>query len=677
MKKILRRLLTPSYFKRFMFFFVSDILIIIFSLFFSFYVRFDFALTPSYMALAIEALPLFLIVKLTVFMGFRLCRITWKYVGLRDLINITTAIALSEMILAFAIFMPFSGLDELSTVWLPSISMHGFPRSIFIIDGANSLILLLLLRVSKRLYLEVFYKNGGVARGAERTVIIGAGNAGEMIVRDMSRNGFAGFTPVGLLDDDLNKVGTYIHGVKVLGRIPDLKRIVAKHAVEAVIIAIPSLGQKTLREIFNSATGAGLRTIKIIPRMYDCARPDVNLKSLETIKIEDLLGRQAVEVDYGGIKNFLDGKCVLITGAGGSIGSEITMQVCACRPERVILLDVDETELHNMEIKLGKSYPHLVSRRGKGTRAPMNGSVNVEFVVADVRDKERIESVFKTYGPRIVFHAAAYKHVPMMEYNPNEAVKVNMFGTYNMAEAAAANGVEKFVMVSTDKAVRPTSIMGGTKRMAENICRAFDSCTSTEFVSVRFGNVLGSRGSVLPLFLEQLKHGGPLTVTHRDMKRYFMTIPEAVSLVLQSSVIGRGGEVLVLDMGDPMRIVDLAEELIRIHGLEPHKDIDIEFMEPRPGEKLFEEILTAEEGTTASRHSKIFIARNSDTYTLGQIDTILCQFNTLVTDDPSWDAERTKEIIRRYVKYFDDGAAGEKVEEKEPGRMGVVHAYEV
>ena len=659
--KIPGKMLAPTAFKRFMFFFISDIFIIMFSLYFSFQLRFDFAPADSYRTLFIEALPIFLVVKMAVFCGFRLCKITWKYVGLRDLINITAALGVSELLLAMAVYMAFNTPGNIFPEYLPVAVSPGFPRSIFIIDGAVSLILVLLLRVSKRLYIEVIYKNNGTARKGERTLIIGAGNAGEMILRDMSRLGFAGFNPVCLLDDDPNKIGTYIHGVKVFGNIAGLKDAVRRLGAEAVIIAIPSLDQKTIRGIYNSASEIGLRTIKIIPRMYDLSRPEVRLKNLETIKIEDLLGRQAVEVDYAGIKAFLNGKRVLITGAGGSIGSEITMQACSCMPAHLVLLDIDETELHNLEIRLKKTFPEMMNPCGsEGAR--------VTFVVADVRDSDRIESVFRTHSPQIVFHAAAYKHVPMMEYNPNEAVKVNMSGTYNVADASAANGVDKFVMISTDKAVRPTSVMGGTKRMAENICRAFNECSSTEFISVRFGNVLGSRGSVLPLFFEHLSHGGPLTITHKDMKRYFMTIPEAVSLVLQSSVIGKGGEVLVLDMGDPMKIVDLAEELIRIHGFIPHTDIDIEFTGIRPGEKLFEEILTAEEGTTASIHKKIFIARNSDAYTLEQIDMILSEFETRTFDSHLWDAGRTKELMRKYVSYFDetDEAAKVQMTEKPP-----------
>ncbi|MDO8426216.1 MAG: nucleoside-diphosphate sugar epimerase/dehydratase, partial [Deltaproteobacteria bacterium] len=570
MKKIILRLLHPTYIKRFAFFFVSDILIIVFSLYFSFLVRFDFDLAEEYRTLAFEVMPLFIFVKLIVFSAFRLCRITWKYVGLRDIINIGSAILISEAILALIIFLPLAAPVYFSS-FIPDIRVLGFPRSVFIIDGANSLILLFILRISKRLYIEVFHRNGS-AKGGQKTIIIGAGNTGEMILRDMSRHGFSGFNPVGFLDDDRTKVGTYIHGVKVLGTTEMLKDVVLKKRIRAVVIAIPSLNQKTLRNIYDSARETGMETIKIVPRIYDFDRPEVNLKSLETIGIEDLLGRRVVEVDYKGIKAFLKDKVVLVTGAGGSIGSEIAMQALGCGPSRLVLFDIDETDLHNMEIKLKKTFPHLFGNKGvKAGQKNTGRQERVSFVVGDVRDRERVDSVLGSYRPQIIFHAAAYKHVPMMEHNPDEAVKVNIFGAHRMASASVKYGVEKFIMISTDKAVRPTSVMGATKRIAEYICKAFNGEGRTEFVSVRFGNVLGSRGSVLPLFLEQLKSGGPLTVTHREMKRYFMTIPEAVSLVLQAGVIGSGGDVLVLDMGEPVRIVELAEELIRLHGLEPHK----------------------------------------------------------------------------------------------------------
>jgi FlaA1/EpsC-like NDP-sugar epimerase len=524
--------------------------------------------------------------------------------------------------------------------FLPLPSISGFPRSIFFIDALLSALLLSALRISKRLYVDKTLRRGKGKKG-RNTIIVGAGRTGEMILRDIEQRGHTDFNPVGLLDDDNIKVGGYIHGIKVLGTTSLLKEVIAKYHAEALIIAIPSLNHKTLREIYHSAKECGLQTVKIVPRIYDFHRPDINLKNLEEIRIEDLIGRQSVTVDHADINNFIRGKSVLITGAGGSIGSEIVMQVCSFEPRSVVLFDIDETELHSMSLKINTALPYIKEK--------------CHFITGDIRDLSRIDEIFETFKPDIVFHAAAYKHVPMMEANPKEAIKVNVFGTYAVAEASVRFKVSKFILISTDKAIRPTSIMGASKRIAEYICQAFNHLTGkTEFVSVRFGNVLGSRGSVLPIFLEQLKHGGPLTVTHPEMRRYFMTIPEAVSLVLQASTIGKGGEVLVLDMGEPVRIVTLAEELIRLHGMEPYVDIDIDFTGLRPGEKLFEEILTAEEGTMASKHEKIFIAQNSETRNLDEIEKLLEELKIILRQTPMNDAGVIKNALRKYVKHYSD-----------------------
>ncbi|MEK6545641.1 MAG: nucleoside-diphosphate sugar epimerase/dehydratase, partial [Nitrospinota bacterium] len=526
------------------------------------------------------------------------------------------------------------------------------------------------LRVSKRLFLEIFQQKGQLKQG-KKTIIVGAGNTGEMILRDMARQGFSEFYPVGLLDDDKNKVGAYIHNVKVVGTTDELKDTIKRYGIEAVIIAIPSLDYKTLRKIYNVAKGAKVDTIKIIPRIYGQHKPEINIKGLEDIKIEDIIGRQIVEIDYKSIEAFLKNKVIIITGAGGSIGSEIAKQVCTFQPERVILFDIDETELHNLEIALKNSFPYLfecdgVMGKRHGLSCPpgyLDKGDKVSFVVGDINDEDRVKGVFERFRPNIVFHAAAYKHVPMMEYNPGEAVKVNIFGSYVIAKVSADYDVEKFIFISTDKAVKPTSIMGASKRMGEYICKAFNDNgqrttdnrqqnNKIEFISVRFGNVLGSRGSVLPLFLEQLRHGGPLTVTHKDMQRYFMTIPEAVSLVLQSSVIGKGGDILVLDMGEPVSIIEFAEELIRIHGLTPYRDIDIEFTGIRPGENLFEEILTAEEGTVTTKHKKVFIAKNNEKFSQGEIQNILGEFKIAINGSGNNYIE-IKQVLKKYVKHFD------------------------
>ncbi|MEM3112427.1 MAG: nucleoside-diphosphate sugar epimerase/dehydratase [Candidatus Anstonellales archaeon] len=637
-QSFIKKLLSPTHFKRFLFFLFSDIIIILVSLYLSFLIRFEFKFPEQYKILFLRAIPFFILFKLVCFSIFGLYRITWRYVSLRELSNlIIAAILSSTWLMIFMLLEPFDFIfKHLLDILYPSfLSFQGFPRSIFIIDGLITLLFTGGLRISKRLYLELL-SHKKVKRG-KRTIIIGAGNTGEIIIRDMARQGFSEFYPVALLDDDRAKIGAYIHGVKVAGSTEKLKETIRKYNAEAVIIAIPSLNYKTLRNIYSIARDSKVDTIKIIPRIYGFQKPDINLKALEDINIEDLIGRQEIKVNYKAIEEFLRDKVLLVTGAGGSIGSEIVFQSYAFQPKHIILFDIDETALHNMEIRLRRKNPEL----------------KLSFVVGDIKDKERVYAIFKLFKPEIIFHAAAYKHVPMMERNPEEAVKVNIFGTYNLAKAAVDCGVKKFIMISTDKAVRPTSIMGATKRVAEYVCTAFN-CQNTEFTSVRFGNVLGSRGSVLPLFLEQLKHGGPLTVTHKDMRRYFMTISEAVSLVLQASVIGRGGEVLVLDMGRPIRIVELAEELIRIHGLEPYKDIDLEFIGLRPGEKLFEEILTAEEGAVATKYERIFVAKNSDKYTIKDIEFMLNEFKNVISDSSEDCYKKIKDLLKKYVKHFEE-----------------------
>jgi FlaA1/EpsC-like NDP-sugar epimerase len=638
-----KRLIYPTGLKRFLFFFLCDILIISFSLFLSFLLRFEFSLPGQYLKMIQIALPLFIVVKLTNFAIFDMYRISWRYISVKDFINIVLAVITSQAILASFILI-FSEMPSYAATIVPHylesalVSLKGFPRSIYIIDVIISMILLSGQRLSKRIFLEVIHKKRNTNTG-KRTLIIGAGNTGEMILRDIDKQDGPEFYPVGLLDDDRQKIGTFIHGVQVLDSTGALKDIIKKYNITAMIIAIPSLNFKLLRDLYGKAQEAKLETIKIVPRIYDFHRPDIGIKKLEDISIEDILGRQVVNVDYAEIGNFLKDKIVLVTGAGGSIGSEIIMQVCSFKPKKVLVFDIDETELHNLRIKIDGAFPFLKE--------------HVHFLVGDVKDQDRIRECFESFHPQIVFHAAAYKHVPIMEDNPDEAVKVNMFGTYTIAKASVQHGVERFIMISTDKAVQPTSIMGATKRFAEHICKAFNNAGQTSFISVRFGNVLGSRGSVLPLFLDQLKQGGPLTVTHKDMKRYFMTIPEAVSLVLQAAVIGKSGEVLVLDMGDPVYIVRLAEEVIRIHGLEPYKDIPIEFTGIRPGEKLFEEVLTAEEGTFKTEHEKVFIAKCSEKFSLDEIETILKEFSDTIKEKMRGQDGMIKSLLKKYVRHYE------------------------
>ena len=668
----MRRFLDATSFKRVLFFALADAGIVWLSLFLSFVSLSGFSLEADITHRVNGIFLYFAFIKLLSFAVFRVYKLTWRFAGIADMTNVFLATLVAEMVL-LVLSLPSS--------FIPALPLLGLPKRIFFIDGNLSLGMILTLRISKRVYLEVVRKRTPMHRG-ENTLIVGAGNAGEMMLRDIIRNNFKEFYPIGFLDDDPSKIGSYIHGVKVLGRTSLLSAIIPKYRIQAVIIAIPTLNHKTLRCLYDWAKAAEVKTIKIVPRIYDCSQPDINLRSLESIGIEDLVGRQSISVDCRGIRDFIQGKSVLVTGAGGSIGSEIVTQICIFAPEHVILFDIDETELHNLGLKLRRLFPQMEDR--------------LVYVTGDVRDEIRVREVFNAWHPKIVFHAAAYKHVPMMESNPKEAVKVNIFGTFVVAGAAKNHGVEKFIMISTDKAVRPTSVMGATKRMAEFICNAFNNgagaspeparaidaglpgSPQTRFISVRFGNVLGSRGSVVPLFLEQLRYGGPLTVTHEDVKRYFMTIPEAVALVLQASIIGNGGEVFVLDMGDPVKIVDIAKELIRIHGMEPYKDIDIQITQLRPGEKLFEEILTAEEGTEVSLHEKIFIARNSQKYELSKMPRILGEFSAAIADASPSSGDRMKGLLKKYVKYYQvpDAVIGKShaTESAAAAAMKVAHA---
>ncbi|TAN45276.1 MAG: polysaccharide biosynthesis protein [Nitrospirae bacterium] len=632
--------MNPTHFKRTVFFLMIDALILSFSLYFSFLLRFEFNIPEVYTGYMLTALPFFVCVKVASFYFFRLYMMTWRFVSINELFNIIKGLLISEMVLMVLIFVPLP--VQSSFYPFSGLPVRGFPRSIFLMDAAVSLIFISGLRLSKRIFLEISRKQNQRLQG-KKTIIVGAGRTGEMILRDMLSRKSPALNPVGFLDDDTGKTGMYIHGVRVLDTIAGLESEVKKQGVEEVIIAIPSLDHVAIRQIYDTAKVSGVDTIKIVPRIYDLQGAKVNIQDLEDISIEDLIGRQKVSVDYQKIGSFIKGRTVLLTGAGGSIGSEIALQVCGFDPAKLILFDVDETELHNIGLKIKKTFPQIW--------------VNVVFVVGDIKERERVRDIFGAMRPGIVFHAAAYKHVPMMEYNPSEAVKVNISGTFNLAEAAADFGVGKFIMISTDKAVRPTSVMGATKRVAEYICNAFNGRGDTAFVSVRFGNVLGSRGSVLPLFMEQLKHGGPLSVTHKDMRRYFMTIPEAVSLVLQASVIGAGGQILVLDMGEPVKIVKLAEELIRMHGLEPYRDIDIEIVGMRPGEKLFEEILTAEEGTVSSPHEKIFIANSNEKFSLQEIGSMLDGFKRVVEGPYPEREERVRAFLKKHVRYWSDDQA--------------------
>jgi FlaA1/EpsC-like NDP-sugar epimerase len=421
-----------------------------------------------------------------------------------------------------------------------------------------------------------------------RTIVVGAGEAGSLLIRELHRQENSPFNVIGLVDDDISKHGMLLHGVPVLGKISQLQPLIRSHAVEDVIIAIPSAAGRELHNIIKSCERSKVR-FKILSGINELIDGRVSVSQIKDVELDDLLGRDAVILDQESIRGYVEGKHVLITGAAGSIGSEISRQVCLYSPAQLVLLDSAETPLYHIEKELVSMFPQLP----------------IIPIIADVRHRDRMSAVINSFLPQVVFHAAAYKHVPMMEYNPAEAVSNNVGGTVNLADIAHECGVENFVMISTDKAVNPTNVMGASKRAAEMYVQALAQNSSTRFTTVRFGNVLGSNGSVIPLFKEQIMKGGPITVTDPRVIRYFMTITEACQLVLQAGCLGRGGDIFVLEMGDPVRILDLAEELIRLTGLTPYEDIEIVFSGLRPGEKLFEELLLDGEGILPTKHEKI------------------------------------------------------------------------
>lgn len=538
----------------------------------SFLLRFDFHIPPEFRSHFWQGLVVVMIVKPVVFVVSGLYRNLWRYASLQDGIEISKVVTASSVISAFAV------------MYLRHFTPY--PRSIFLLDWILLFALVVASRLVWRIYRETVVLPRLAAPG-QRTLIIGAGDAGSLLLKEI-RRGSSPYQVVGFVDDDNDKIGMRLHGVPVLGTTAQLKALIKSYTVDDVIIAIPSAGGKVLREIVKSCERCKVR-FKTLPGINDIIEGKISISQIKDVEIEDLLGREAVNLDEASIRNYLAGKRVLVTGAAGSIGSEVCRQVARYAPAKLLLIDSAETPLYHIEKEISEAYPEL----------------RIVPVLADIRHNNRLESVFETFMPEVVFHAAAYKHVPMMEYNPVEAITNNVMGTRRLADYAHRFGVATFVMVSTDKAVNPTNIMGASKRVAEIYVQTLARKSRTKFTTVRFGNVLGSNGSVIPLFMEQIRKGGPVTVTHRDVIRYFMTIPEATQLVLQTGCIGKGGEIFVLDMGEPVRIIDLAEELISLSGMTPYDDIDIVFTGLRPGEKLFEELLIEGEGVMPTVHNKI------------------------------------------------------------------------
>jgi FlaA1/EpsC-like NDP-sugar epimerase len=592
---------------------VTQIGILSFTYYLSFLLRFDFTLSDQFRRTFLVTLLLVLAVKLCVFYFFRLYAGWWRYVGMKDLWNISLASIVSCLFLLAVIY--------LKTFFI------AYPRSVLVIDMVLTVIFIGGARFAVRAYSESLLSSSI----GPNILIIGAGQAGRIIVRELKSNSAINYRPVGFIDDDASKKGVSLDGITVLGGMNDLPHLVQKHRVEQALIAIPSANGAQMKRIIDMCRACKLEC-RTVPAMKDIINGYISLQQVRKVQLEDLIGRTSVRINLQQVKDKLTGKEIMITGAGGSIGSELARQVAKFQPSKLILFERNENDLHRLEIEFNAEYPGL----------------NLVPAIGDIQDVTRLRQVVTTHRPKTVFHAAAYKHVPMMERNCFQAINNNIFGTYNVATVAAQHEVEDFVMISSDKAVNPTNIMGVTKRIAELIILGMGD-SGTRFVSVRFGNVLGSNGSVLPFFERQIANRRPLTVTHPDATRYFMTIPEAVALVLQAATMGKGGEIFVLDMGEPIKIVDLARNLIMLSGLEPDKDIPIVFSGLRPGEKLFEELRLTGEGIKDTAHEKIRVF-DGGPVNLVQVRTWLDELAMLVDSRNLYGlVSKLKEIVPEYT----------------------------
>ncbi|HXY53907.1 MAG TPA: nucleoside-diphosphate sugar epimerase/dehydratase [Nitrospirota bacterium] len=600
---------------------LNDAFLISLSFFAAYALRFNTLNLSEYVPQILHSLPLILGIRLTLFAIMGLYRGMWRFVGLRDLISLFQAVTLS------------SGLS-VGLLFLIS-RLENFPRSVFVIDWFVVIILVGGSRFAYRLYREGAFKSlFGVQHrngAGKRVLIVGAGKAGDLILREMLNNSDLGFIPVGLVDDNRAKRNSTIHGCRVLGHTRDIPRIVNEYAIEEIFLAIPSASSSAKRRIMRVCKSAGV-TFKTLPAVGQLLNGTVTVNALREFQIEDLLGREPVKLDSGSIREYLRDKTVLITGAGGSIGSELCRQVAQYWPRRLVLYERSEFNLYQINMQLLESFPDL----------------EVHAVIGDVVNQNRAERTLKQFKPEVVFHAAAYKHVPLMELNVEEAMRNNVHGTWVVAHLSHVYGVKKFVMVSTDKAVRPTNIMGASKRMAELICQGFGRDSKTKFVTVRFGNVLNSVGSVIPLFKQQIAKGGPVTVTHPEIYRYFMTIPESVQLIMQAGAMGKGGEIFILDMGEPVKIVDLAQDMIALSGLEPEKDIKIIYTGLRPGEKLYEELLTDGEEITSTLHEKIKVAGAVNTDWKALLEKIERLIESLQHGSSKTTIEKIREIVPEF-----------------------------
>ncbi|MFC1576412.1 polysaccharide biosynthesis protein [Candidatus Omnitrophota bacterium] len=559
---------------------LTDIVIIAFCYVAAYFIRFDGIPSEKYIHMMLQMLPIVLVARLAALFYFKLHKSIWHYASVKDLIQIIKAVSISS------VFIVASAL----------VFNRSHPRSIFVIDWLLLIIALSGARFVIRLTRPVRWAWQKTAKvHKKRVLIVGAGDAGEMLLREIIYRYGNTYEVIGLVDDSPRKFGRHIHGVSVLGNRTDIPDIVKDKRVDEIILAIPSISSEGMRDILQYCIKSGAR-YRTVPKVSDLPDGTVKIKQLREIKLEDLLERDEALLDKDAIERYIRGKNVLITGAGGSIGSELARQVAGFGPRTLVLFEKAENPLFYINMELDR----------------MPFKIKKHAIIGDICDRERVKEVFKKYKPDIIFHAAAHKHVPLMEENSTEAVKNNIFGTKVLAEESVSAGVEKFIMLSTDKAVDPVNVMGASKRMTETLMTTLGKTANTQFIAVRFGNVLGSEGSVIPTFKKQIEKGGPITVTHPEIKRYFMTIPEAAGLVMQAGLMGRGGEIFILEMGTQIKVVDIAVDLIRLAGLEPHKDIKIVLTGLRQGEKMHESLTSNSERLVKTYHNKINVVESNE-----------------------------------------------------------------
>lgn len=559
-----------------------DIVAVIASTYFALLARFDFSMAQIpvyYLDVALNALIPNILLTILIFYFFRLYTSLWTYAGSTELFYMIAGCIMETFVCLLTVLLMNRGIP------------CPLPRSFYPFYGFCLLAFTFVSRFFYRI-LRAFKRVKLGDKEKKNVLIVGAGEAGNALVKEIKESSYLDMNIVGMIDDNPNKLGKFMHGIKVVGAKEAIPDMVVSLKVQEIIIAIPTATPQQMKEILEICKSTGCE-LKRLPGMYQLVNGEVSVAKLKDVDVNDLLGRDPIQVDLDSIMGYVSGKVVLVTGGGGTIGSELCRQIASHKPKQLIIFDIYENSTYDIQLELKRKYPEL----------------DLVVLIGSVRNTKRVDWLFKTYRPEIVYHAAAHKHVPLMEDSPNEAVKNNVLGTWKIAKAADLYGVKRFVMISTDKAVNPTNIMGATKRICEMIIQTYNNRSKTEYVAVRFGNVLGSNGSVIPIFKKQIEEGGPVTVTHPDIIRYFMTIPEAVSLVLQAGAYAKGGEIFVLDMGEPVKILDLAKNLILLSGHKPDEDIQIVFTGLRPGEKLYEEMLMKEEGLLDTANKMIHIGK--------------------------------------------------------------------